>query len=77
MGDRVIQQESLQHLNYFLSVSGFQEETSQGKKVHLKCIQCAEVFSHAWDLMFHVQKAHGVNIYRLSDKTNSPESGSE
>merc|ERR1719245_313836 len=54
---------------------GFQEETSQGKKVHLKCSQCKEVFGQAWDLMFHVQNAHGVNIYKLSDKNNSLQTG--
>merc|ERR550539_864026 len=51
--------------------AGFQEETSHGKKVHLKCSQCKEVFGQAWDLMFHAQNAHGVNIYKLSDKNNS------
>jgi len=54
---------------------GFQEETSHGKKVHLKCSQCKEVFGQAWDLMFHVQNAHGVNIYKLSDKNNSLPTG--
>ena len=52
--------------------SGFQDETaSHGKKVHLKCSQCKEVFSQAWDLMFHAQNAHGVNIYKLGEKTGS------
>ena len=57
---------------------GFQDEgaevagaAQQGKKVHLKCSQCKEVFSQAWDLMFHAQNAHGVNIYKLSEKNNS------
>jgi len=50
---------------------GFQDEmtaASRGKKVHLKCSQCKEVFSQAWDLMFHAQNAHGVNIYKLGEK---------
>lgn len=66
---------------YFLL--GFQDEVtaaSQGKKVHLKCSQCKEVFSQAWDLMFHAQNAHGVNIYKLGEKnscgTNSANSAS-
>lgn len=55
---------------------GFQDETaSHGKKVHLKCSQCKEVFSQAWDLMFHAQNAHGVNIYKLGEKTGSGSSG--
>lgn len=54
---------------------GFQQETAHGKKVHLKCSQCKEVFSQAWDLMFHAQNAHGVNIYKLSEKTNSEPNG--
>ena len=58
-----------------LFVAGFQEETSHGKKVHLKCSQCKEVFGQAWDLMFHVQNAHGVNIYKLSEKNNPPPIG--
>ena len=53
-------------------VAGFQDETvSHGKKVHLKCSQCKEVFGQAWDLMFHAQNAHGVNIYKLGEKNNS------
>ena len=58
-----------------LFVAGFQEETSHGKKVHLKCSQCKEVFGQAWDLMFHAQNAHGVNIYKLSEKNNSEPNG--
>lgn len=55
---------------------GFQEETvSHGKKVHLKCSQCKEVFSQAWDLMLHVQNAHGVNIYKLSEKNSATPGG--
>jgi len=51
---------------------GFQEETtSRGKRVHLKCSQCKEVFSSAWDLMFHAQNAHAVNIYKLGEKNSS------
>jgi len=51
---------------------GFQDDSvSHGKKVHLKCSQCKEVFSQAWDLMFHAQNAHGVNIYKLGEKNNS------
>ena len=59
------------------NVAGFQEDTPHVKspKVHLKCSQCKEVFSHAWDLMFHVQNAHGVNIYKLGEKNNSVPSG--
>ena len=41
---------------------------SKGKRVCLRCYQCKETFTGAWDLMFHVQRAHGVNIYNLDEK---------
>jgi len=41
---------------------------SKGKRVCLRCCQCKETFTGAWDLMFHVQNAHGINIYNLDDK---------
>jgi len=39
----------------------------QGKRVFLKCTHCKEVFPGAWDLMFHVQNAHSLNIYSLGE----------
>ena len=48
-------------------VSGL-TSTSKGKQVHLRCSECKEAFSSAWDLMFHVQNAHGVNLYKLDGK---------
>ena len=71
----LINQIKVEHLSSLFVAAGFQEETSHGKKVHLKCSQCKEVFGQAWDLMFHVQNAHGVNIYKLSDKNNSLPTG--
>lgn len=38
------------------------------KKVCLKCSQCKESFNGAWDLMFHVQSAHSINIYSLGER---------
>ena len=71
----LINQIKVEHLSSLFVAAGFQEETSHGKKVHLKCSQCKEVFGQAWDLMFHVQNAHGVNIYKLSEKNNTPPIG--
>lgn len=41
---------------------------SKGKRVCLRCSQCKQTFTGAWDLMFHVQNAHGINIYNLEEK---------
>lgn len=41
---------------------------SKGKRVCLRCSQCKKTFTGAWDLMFHVQNAHGINIYNLDEK---------
>ena len=41
---------------------------SRGKKVSLRCNKCKKNFTGAWDLMFHVQNVHGVNIYNLEEK---------
>ena len=48
-------------------VSGL-SSTSKGKQVYLRCSECKEAFSSAWDLMFHVQNAHGINLYKLDGK---------
>ena len=47
--------------------SGCEEGRGQGKRVFLKCTHCKEVFPGAWDLMFHVQNAHSLNIYSLGE----------
>jgi len=49
--------------------------TSKGRRVSLRCSQCKETFTGAWDLMFHVQNAHGVNIYNLEEKEKRPITG--
>jgi len=44
------------------------KSTSEGQRVCLQCSQCEKTYTGAWDLMFHVQSAHGINIYIVSDK---------
>jgi hypothetical protein len=45
-----------------------QRKREEGKKrVQLKCTHCKETFVGAWDLMFHVQNAHSLNIYTLGE----------
>ena len=53
-------------MNHLISESDM--TISKGKRVFLRCCQCKETFTGAWDLMFHVQNAHGVNIYNLDEK---------
>ena len=48
--------------------SGSEPPPSSGKRVCLRCSQCKETFSGAWDLMFHAQNAHCINIYTLGEK---------
>lgn len=50
------------------SPSGLSVGGSSGRRVCLRCSQCSETFTGAWDLMFHAQNAHHINIYTLSDK---------
>lgn len=59
------------------SVSGCGSPPSSGKRVCLRCSQCKETFTGAWDLMFHAQNAHCINIYTLGEKkslSSSPSS---
>jgi hypothetical protein len=44
-----------------------QRKREEGKRVQLKCTHCKETFVGAWDLMFHVQNAHSLNIYTLGE----------
>jgi hypothetical protein len=44
-----------------------QRKSGEGKRVQLKCTHCKETFVGAWDLMFHVQNAHSLNIYTLGE----------
>jgi len=50
------------------SVSG-KKSSSEGLRVCLQCSRCEKTYTGAWHLMFHVQSAHGINIYALSDKS--------
>ena len=52
----------------FNNAGGDGKTKSRGKVVQLKCTHCKEIFSGAWDLMFHVQNAHSLNIYTLGDQ---------
>ena len=52
----------------FNNAGGDGKTKSRGKVVQLKCTHCKETFSGAWDLMFHVQNAHSLNIYTLGDQ---------
>ena len=40
----------------------------KGKKVSLRCSICKTSYAGAWDLMFHVQSVHDINIYNIKDK---------
>ena len=48
-------------------IAGSEEGGGRGKRVYLKCTHCKEVFQGAWDLMFHAQNAHSLNIYSLGE----------
>merc|ERR1719402_1364869 len=50
------------------SNAGCEPPPSSGKRVCLRCSQCKETFTGAWDLMFHAQNAHCINIYTLGEK---------
>jgi len=50
------------------STAGCEPPPSSGKRVCLRCSQCKETFTGAWDLMFHAQNAHCINIYTLGEK---------
>ena len=52
----------------FPSFSGCEKLALKDKEVFLKCSQCTNAFTGAWDLMLHVQKTHGLNIYTLGEK---------
>jgi len=54
---------------------GSGDGVGQGKRVFLKCTHCKEVFSGAWDLMFHVQNAHSLNIYSLGENKKANKTG--
>ena len=56
------------HVLMNLHISECDMTISKGKRVRLRCCQCKETFTGAWDLMFHVQNAHGINIYNLDEK---------
>jgi hypothetical protein len=53
------------YVQIFITDGG--KNKSRGKIVQLKCTHCKETFSGAWDLMFHVQNAHSLNIYTLGE----------
>jgi len=50
------------------SNTGCEPPPTSGKRVCLRCSQCKETFTGAWDLMFHAQNAHCINIYTLGEK---------
>ena len=50
-----------------INLADCDQQSSKGKRVCLQCGQCQQTFKGAWDLMFHVQSAHGINIYKLSE----------
>merc|ERR1712088_418963 len=50
------------------SNAGCEPPPSSGKRVCLRCSQCKETFTGAWDLMFHAQNAHCIYIYTLGEK---------
>ncbi len=51
----------------FFSDSRDQQQQQQQRSKWLHCVSCKIPFSNAWDLMVHVQTAHMMNIYQLSD----------
>ena len=50
-----------------MNLADYDQQNSKGKRVCLQCGQCQHTFKGAWDLMFLVQNAHGINIYKLSE----------
>ena len=52
------------------SSSGCDPPPSSGKRVCLRCSQCKETFTGAWDLMFHAQVFIIINIAFFINITN-------
>jgi len=63
-GEEVVPQKAITDA----SNAGCDPPPSSGKRVCLRCSQCKETFTGAWDLMFHAQNAHCINIYTLGEK---------